>query len=142
MRLILRRVASRPDGMGGVLLVHSPAGDLWLCVTLEDPWRNNAVGESCIPAGTYRCVKRPTRGFGLTFEVMHVPGRSAILFHPGNTELDTQGCILTGFAIGAFDDRMDIRDSRAAHAAMMGAMPDEFDLVIEDCFGGSTAVRH
>lgn len=145
MKFVLRRVASRPDGVAGVLLLRAPLGDLPMCVTLEDPWKMNAVGESCVPANTYTCRKRPSR-FGVTFELQNVPGRSAILFHAGNTQEDTRGCILLGFAWGAIDDRLDIRESRIAFAAFMELMNvkgvEEFELRIEDCFGGSTALTH
>lgn len=140
---ILTRVASRPDGVAGVLLVDDPGGRLPLCVTLEDPWLNNAVGVSCVPAGTYKCVRHVSDRFN-TFRLEGVPGRSAILFHSGNISDDTRGCILLGFAFGAIDDRLDIQQSRVAFAAFMEMCKvrgiEEFELRIEDQFGGSTAV--
>lgn len=66
-------------------------------VTLELPWRDNKRGISCIPAGEYICRRVDSPRFGDTFEVCDVPGRSAILFHAGNSALkDTRGCILVG----------------------------------------------
>ena len=76
----------------GVLL----QGDIPFAVTLEDPWKNNAPNVSCIPAGAYKCVRVQSPKFGNTFEVAEVPGRFAILFHRGNLEDDTHGCILVG----------------------------------------------
>ena len=38
----------------------------------------------------------------MTDEVMDVPGRTNIKFHPGNTEEDTAGCILLGLQLGVF----------------------------------------
>lgn len=142
MRLILRRVAHRPDGMAGVLLINSPFGDLPLCLTLEDPWRGNRVGESCIPAGTYLCRRGVSPKFGETYEALDVPGRSNILFHWGNTQLDTRGCVLVGLSFDAtMDDKLDVQQSRVAFNALMGAIEeDEFELVIEDCWGGGTAL--
>lgn len=147
MKLALRRVASRPDGVAGVLLLRAPLGDLPLCVTLEDPWRNNVVGESCIPVGVYTCRKRLSPRFGATFEVGDVPGRSAILFHAGNTQADTRGCILLGnYFDGNPDNTLAIRESRIAFAAFLETLNvvgvEEFELKIEDCFGGSTALSH
>ncbi len=58
-----------------------------------------------IPAGKYSCKRvfdRVTHGGSIiktTFEVM-VPGRTGILFHIGNSIVDTRGCILPGVEIG------------------------------------------
>lgn len=72
-----------------------------LCLTLEPPWKNNERKVSCIPAGVYVCKQRKSeKAKGMTFEVMNVPGRSSILFHPGNTVMDTEGCILVGMQVG------------------------------------------
>jgi hypothetical protein len=70
--------------------------------TLEDAWKDNQRGVSCIPAGTYKCIPHgwepdSTVRFKRVWEVTNVPGRSAILFgHPGNSDADTKGCILPG----------------------------------------------
>ena len=78
-------------------------------MTLENPWRDNLPSISCIPPGIYevlRCRKSPEYGFrdsprfGDTYNVVNVPGRSYILFHKGNTERDTKGCILVGTYFG------------------------------------------
>jgi hypothetical protein len=56
---------------------------------------------SCIPAGSYHLGRTVYFKHGYeTFEVIDVPGRSRILFHPGNTEIDTCGCILLGLRRG------------------------------------------
>lgn len=59
-----------------------------LCVTLESSYLS-------IPEGTYECIRTFSPKFGETFEVK-VPGRTGILFHVGNNEADTTGCILVG----------------------------------------------
>ena len=79
--------------------------------TAERPWLDNKRGESCIPEGVYDLamrhspvVSRSTRGrYKKGWEVMNVPNRSYIMFHPGNWPLkDSDGCILPG-ASKAFD---------------------------------------
>jgi len=78
--------------------------DDWYCYTLENPWKDNKVSESCIPEGPYPLSKREspivqrTSGGAFTsgWEVEGVPGRSYIMLHPGNYEKDTAGCILVG----------------------------------------------
>lgn len=70
--------------------------------TLELPDLNNdgivgnEVRKSCIPEGTYRVTRHTSPKFGKTFWVRDVPGRSAILIHPGNYYYHTLGCILVG----------------------------------------------
>lgn len=49
-----------------------------------------------IPAGTYTCRWLPHPKHGLCWEVCDVPGRTGILFHVGNDEADSDGCILVG----------------------------------------------
>lgn len=68
----------------------------------EDDWVANAPHLSCIPAGAYRCVATERVHTGEpTYEITGVPGRSRILFHAGNTEEDTEGCVLIGRDFGA-----------------------------------------
>lgn len=104
MELILKRVLFTDDGTLGVLI----CGNHPVCVTLEENWRDNAKGISCIPEGQYLCQRVDTPHHGITYQVMNVPGRSAILFHSGNSEKDTEGCILVGMEYGevkATDDQ-------------------------------------
>jgi len=54
-----------------------------------------------IPAGRYRCRRTLfARGAYETYEVADVPGHSRLLFHRGNTEQDSEGCILIGQRFG------------------------------------------
>ena len=85
MLLTLKRIASRPDGTFGVLL----AEDVPFALTLERPWRDNRRGESCIPTGRYLCTRVNSPKFGMTWHVRNVPDRSEILFHAGNTFVQT-----------------------------------------------------
>lgn len=93
--------------------LRGDGGRLLGIYTLEEPWLENEPNISCIPEGSYVAKRRfdvelgtkAKRGEDLhpletTFEVSGVPGRSGILFHPGNTTLDTRGCILPGFSVG------------------------------------------
>lgn len=76
---------------------------VYICETLENPWKDNRQRESCIPAGTYRVVFRNEKTSQFKYKHLHVlqvPGRSLILVHIGNTAADTLGCILTGLRRG------------------------------------------
>ena len=64
--------------------------------TLENPWEDNEPYISCIPAGEYHCERVNSPRFGNTFQILEVPDRTHILFHWGNYEKDTLGCILLG----------------------------------------------
>lgn len=66
------------------------------CFSLELPWKENRVNTSCIPIGRYKCSMVQSTKFGNVLLVHDVPGRSGILFHPGNDPADTQGCVLVG----------------------------------------------
>lgn len=65
-------------------------------LTLEDPWKDNEKNVSCIPVGTYHCKKFNSPTHGATFQIMDVTNRTYILFHRGNTHINTMGCVLIG----------------------------------------------
>lgn len=69
--------------------------------TIERPWKNNAVGESCIPAGEYAVTWTRSPKFGRsTYELHGVPNRSAIRIHPANWAVQLEGCIALGTVRG------------------------------------------
>src|SRR5690242_21908549 len=47
-----------------------------------------------IPAGTYVMRYGPHPIHGECWEICDVPGRTGILFHRGNTTVDSKGCVL------------------------------------------------
>ena len=53
-----------------------------------------------------------------TFEITGVPGHSGILFHTGNTNNDSSGCVL----LGTDTTRLGISDSRLAFSKFMAMM--------------------
>lgn len=68
--------------------------DPFSCRTLELPWKDNKQRISCIPEGTYPLDVHDTKRFPEHVAINNVAGRSAILFHVGNTVSDTLGCPL------------------------------------------------
>lgn len=58
-----------------------------------------------LPPGVYRCIRGTHRLHDLkpfeTFEVMKVPNATGILFHVGNYNKDSEGCILLGQGVMA-----------------------------------------
>ena len=90
-------------------------GGLAFAVTLELPWKDNEPEYSCIPLGTYTCRRVQSPRFGETFEITGVAGRSHVLFHKGNTTVDTKGCVLVG---ESYTD-LAIGDSRGGYGELM-----------------------
>jgi len=86
------RSPSNEDGTFGMML----DGQSPFCLTLEREWVDNKKGESCIPNGIYLCKRVQSPKFGNTFEICNVPNRTEILFHKGNIEDDSHGCIILG----------------------------------------------
>lgn len=132
--------------MFGALLVSK--GDhenlLPYCLTLEDPWLNNAEGVSCVPAGMYVCQRVQSPKFGNTFTVLNVPGRSLIRWHWGNTHLDTRGCILLAESFDTqWDNSTALMNSKATFNRWLAVMDGvtRFTLSIEDVWGGSTKLE-
>ena len=131
--------------------VHGTFGfmqlDNFVFFTLEEEWKDNLPNESCIPANTYEIhLSKYHRGGYMTYEVMNVPGRSRILFHAGNTEEDTKGCILLGLQLGVFtvpvDEETGLRakklavlKSRAAFKRFMAYMNDAKRATLEINWG-------
>lgn len=123
--LTLTRLASMPFGVFGQL------GDL---VTLERPWKDNAPGISCIPAGTYTAVRRMSPRFGRElFMLQDVPGRDYVELHAGNLPGDTEGCLILGSRYGCLGGEWCVLDSQAALKRFMALLEgqEEFTLTVE-----------
>ena len=89
MVLVLTRTYF-PEGTNGKLVYQ---GRL-ICYTIELPYKNNQPPVSCIPEGEYFIEKRYSKRFGWHFEILDIPNRSLILFHPANNALtELRGCI-------------------------------------------------
>lgn len=131
LRVTLDRFAQSEDGTIGRLYVPG----LEELKTLEEEDRGNERGESRIPPGTYVCRRTVYHRHGIkTFEVTGVPGRSRILFHTGNTEEDTQGCILVGLRVGPLAVLDEETGERRQKIAVLNSKPafDRFMAALED----------
>lgn len=110
MKYEVLRVSSGKDATSGLLFEVSQNKRTFLAYTLEDEQRDVKVwGETRIPAGTYKLELREEGGFhnrylnkyGNTFHkgmihVQDVPGFEFILWHTGNTDEHTAGCLILG----------------------------------------------
>ena len=89
MVLVLSRTYF-PDGTNGKLKCE---GKL-ICHIIELPWKRNEKKVSCIPEGNYFIRMRYSAKYKWHLEVMDVPNRKFILFHPANNaQNELQGCI-------------------------------------------------
>jgi hypothetical protein len=105
-------------------LPHLTLGQLHIpgrtIVCLEPPWKDNAIGESCIPEGRYT-LERDEDGRHRYFRIpdAEVDPRSNIEIHSGNTVEDSRGCIVPGLRFGIFDLRWSVGASRQACELML-----------------------
>lgn len=100
--LTLTRLRDTGKETMGVLRIGD-GGDHPMIYTLEDTWKDNANGVSCIPPGTYTCVphgweEHPTVTKTRVWRLINTGRRLGILIHSGNTNADTEGCILVGLS--------------------------------------------
>jgi len=101
--------------------------DQFECYTLEDVVREvvgqpvsqwKKFGQTAIPRGRYEVIVTRSPRFGFdTPEILNVPGFSDIRMHKGNTDKDTEGCILLGAAKD--ENNEDILESKVAFEAFL-----------------------
>lgn len=138
--VIIEREKSCDEGTFGTLIIE---GITWCCFTGELPWRDNAIGKSCIPIGTYECVWHKSPKFGWCYRVKNVPGRSHILIHAANFmgdrskgfKSELNGCIALGNNIGIIPSNLQkaIIDSRVAVNKFASILKNEpFKLIIKE----------
>ena len=116
MELTLKRISRKPTYTIGRLYI----GGQYFCDTLEPTdrglssdmrlsqlKRNKVAGKTAIPTGRYKVDMRTVSPRfrlaswakpygGVAPRLVGVPCFSGVLIHVGNTEKDTQGCILIG----------------------------------------------
>ena len=132
---LIRLEENHEFGTFGILKINKEI----FCVTLEPRDELNSSNISSIPAQQYICKLKSTslssvRRLGLTsaYEVMNVPGRSSIKIHPGNTDDNTQGCILLAEKFGRLRGDRAVLNSGNTFLRFMAVMSDyeKFHLTI------------
>ena len=112
MELVLTRIAKRKTYTIGRLAIREQiddeyrageAAETYFCDTLEPTWRDykngarKIKGRSAIPEGRYAVVISWSPKMQKWLPILlGVPMFEGIRIHAGNTEKDTEGCILVG----------------------------------------------
>lgn len=110
------------------------------CFILEDKVRQpdavKVFGETAIPAGTYKVTIDFSEHFQKTLpHILDVPNFGGIRIHSGNTDVDTEGCLLLGTTWGGGDF---IGNSKVAFDHFFPQLQkainagEEVEIVIED----------
>lgn len=137
MRVKIQRIAHLKDATIGTLTVHDDLEELDSVThepiyTLENPKRKTKVDDR-IDAGIYECAPYSGTKYKNVYLVKDVPGRSAILLHWGNTQLDTEGCILLGNRIGELKGLPAVLESKKCFERFRKIVGrNEFTLIVED----------
>lgn len=119
--LVTRSIYSEKSTIGDLVI----PGQDFKCHTLEDRVRPDGVkvqNETAIPAGRYEVVVDYSNRFKrYMFHVLNVPGFEGIRIHCGNTDADTDGCLL----VGVSENHDWIGESHVAFAALWNLLTIE-----------------
>ncbi len=145
MIITLKRFKSDDDATLSMLMIDGQ----FECFGLEDEYRaTKVVKETRIPEGIYKVGVRTVGGFNYRYDrkfpdfhkgmlhLLNVPGFEYILIHIGNTDENTDGCLLVG--CGAMScGEISIQSSRVAYEKLYqkvigAALANELLINIED----------
>jgi hypothetical protein len=106
MKLVLKRIHFGENFTIGQLFEETEIGQNPLCYTLEDKFREiegvpveqwKVPHETAIPRGNYSVSITFSNRFGINLPLLaDVPGYTGVRIHSGNSDKDTDGCILVG----------------------------------------------
>lgn len=140
MELVLNRILKTNDYTIGELNVNGK----YLCDTIEDTVRplpdicpntpkgiackckEKVYGKTAVPAGTYKVKLGYSNRFRRILpQVLDVPHFIGILIHTGNSNKDTEGCII----VGTWDGKTEnwVSNSRVAFNKLMPLLRDATD---------------
>lgn len=130
---VITRIAGNPnEGTFGSLVLDGQP----ICNTLEPYSRDNKRRVSCINAGPYVVKKHKSPKYGSTYMITDIQGRDLVLFHWGNRDKNSEGCILLGEQFGELYGDWALLSSRKAFKEFMEKLDDcnEFNLIIRDSY--------
>ena len=128
IQLVLIRVENSPSGLIGVLLINGVVE----CFTIQP---DSTDDHFSIPPGFYECRRFHGAKYKDTFEII-VKDHTALLFHIGNIEDHSEGCIILGESVGYLNDKRAVLSSGLAFEQFMKRMGDtqKCNLLIIDLF--------
>ena len=94
MQITVKRLYKTDNSTIGELLIDG----VFECFTLEDIERPVKIkAETAIPKGTYKVIINQSNRFKRLMPLLlNVPNFEGVRIHAGNTNHDTEGCILVG----------------------------------------------
>ena len=94
MKIEVKRLHRTENSTIGELLIDG----VWECNTLEDKERDVKIkNETAIPRGTYKVIINQSNRFKRLLPLLlNVPNFEGVRIHSGNTNHNTEGCILVG----------------------------------------------
>jgi hypothetical protein len=94
MLITIKRLYKTETSTIGELLIDG----IFECFTLEDTERDVKIkGETAIPKGSYKVIINQSNRFKKLLPLLlNVPNFEGVRIHPGNSNHDTEGCILVG----------------------------------------------
>lgn len=128
INLYLRRYEYQPERTFGKLYVEGTD----FCDVLEDTHRDlnkveKVYGKTCIPSGRYKVIFTYSPKFKKRMPLLvGVPHFEGVRIHTGNTEKDTEGCLLVGIREGNT-----LVKSRITFERLMRMIENETDITID-----------
>lgn len=94
MKLLLKRITKTNNSTIGELYING----VFQCYTLEDKEREVKIkNETAITKGTYKVIINRSNRFKIDLPLLlNVPNFEGVRIHTGNSNHDTEGCILVG----------------------------------------------
>ena len=132
MRLLINRYLTNDV----CTISHLYINNLYFCDVLEDKYRGDNLyenkkvyGKTAIPCGIYKVILTKSNRFGIiTPDILKVPFFEGVRIHSGNTDKDTDGCLLVGKKLPEINF---IKDSRKTFKELMAKLKGQEDIQIE-----------
>ena len=124
MEIKIKRLHGTENSTIGELFVNG----IWECYTLEDKERAVKIkGETAIPKGSYKVIINKSNRFKRDLPLLlNVPNFEGVRIHAGNTNHDTEGCVLVGIT----RSKDFIGQSRKAFDKLFKKMQKEKEIIL------------